>query len=83
MPTNSGIKIIIVGFGNLQSFTVRILGDFSSFLSALASNTAFITNRTLPNYFLKINVIMTLSLGPPPPPPLSVMAKVADSHTWT
>ena len=35
---------------------------------------------TLPNYFLKISVIMTLSLGPPP---LSVMAKVADSHTWT
>ena len=31
--------------------------------------------------FLKISVIMTLSLGPPPP--LSVIAKVADSHTWT
>ena len=36
---------------------------------------------TLPNYYLKISVIMTLSLGPPPSPPLSVMAKVADSHT--
>ena len=34
---------------------------------------------TLPNYVLKISVIMTLSLGPPPSPPLSVMAKVADS----
>ena len=35
--------------------------------------------------FLKISVIMTLSLVPPPPlpPPLSVMAKVADSHTVT
>ena len=42
MPTNSGIKIIIVGFGNLQSFTVRILGDFSSFLSALTANNAFV-----------------------------------------
>ena len=29
--------------------------------------------------------VASLSLGPPPspPPPLSVMAKVADSHTWT
>ena len=27
---------------SLQSFTVRILGDFLSFLSALASNNAFI-----------------------------------------
>ena len=27
---------------NLQSFTVRKLGDFPSFLSALASNNAFI-----------------------------------------
>ena len=35
---------------------------------------------TLPNYFLKIGVIMTLSLGHPPPS-LSVMAKVAVSHT--
>ena len=36
----------------------------------------------------KISVIMKLSLGPPTPPPppplpLSVMAKVANSHTWT
>ena len=30
--------------------------------------------------FLKISVIMTLSLRPPP---LSVMAKAAGSHTWT
>ena len=29
-----------------------------------------------------LNVIMTLSLGPLPPSS-SVMAKVADSHTWT
>ena len=33
----------IVSFGrSLQSFTVRILGDFPGFLSALASNNAFI-----------------------------------------
>ena len=32
----------IVSFGTLQSFTVCILGDFPSFLSALASNNAFI-----------------------------------------
>ena len=38
---------------------------------------------TLPNYFLKISVIMTLSLGPLPPLHLSVMAKVVESHTWT
>ena len=39
---------------------------------------------TLPNYFLKISVIMTLSFGPPPPLLLaSCMPKVADSHTWT
>ena len=31
-----------MSFGNLQPFTVRILGDFPSFLSALASNNAFI-----------------------------------------
>jgi len=33
----------------------------------------------------QISVIMTLNLGPPPPlpPPLSIMAKAADSHTWT
>ena len=37
----------------------------------------------LPNYLLKISVIMTLSFGPPPPPSLSAMAKAADSHTWT
>ena len=30
----------------------------------------------------KLSVIMTLSLGPLPPL-LSVMARVADSHTWT
>ena len=38
------------------------------------------TKGTLPNYFFKISVNMTLSLGPPP---LSIMAKVADSDTWT
>ena len=35
----------IVSLGNLESFTVRILGDFPSFLSALASNNAFIAER--------------------------------------
>ena len=43
---------------------------------------------TLPNYFLKVSAITTLSLGhlPTHHPPLlalRVMAKVADSHTWT
>ena len=37
----------IVSFENLQLFTVRILGDFPSFLSALASNNAFIIKMWL------------------------------------
>ena len=36
------VFIQIVSFGNLQLFTVRILGNFPSILSALASNNAFI-----------------------------------------
>ena len=36
------LNLLENSFGNLQSFTVRILGDFPSFLSALASNNAFI-----------------------------------------
>ena len=36
----------------------------------------------LRGHFQTISVIMTLRLGPPPPS-LSVMTKVADSHTWT
>ena len=33
---------LLANSGNLQSITVRILGDFPSFLSELASNNAFI-----------------------------------------
>ena len=36
------ICLEIVSFGNLLSFTIRILGDFPSFLLALGSNNAFI-----------------------------------------
>ena len=39
---------------------------------------------TLPNYFWKISIIMTLSLGPLPPLFLASWEKfVADSHSWT
>ena len=35
-------SVIVVSFGGHQSFTVRILGDFPHFLSALPSNNQFI-----------------------------------------
>ena len=36
------VKLHTVRFGSLQPFTVRETGDFPHFLSALASNNAFI-----------------------------------------
>ena len=42
MLTDSSCTVSKVSFGGHQSFTVRILGDFPRFLSALASNNAFI-----------------------------------------
>ena len=40
--SSSSCTVSKVSFGGHQSFTVRILGDFPRFLSALASNNAFI-----------------------------------------
>ena len=36
------VEILAHSFGSLQSFTVRKIGDFLHFLSALASNNQFI-----------------------------------------
>ena len=54
---------LVVSFGNRQPFTVHILGDFPSFLLALAFNNAFII--TLVKIWLRgaPHVVRTLKLS--------------------